>query len=398
MGRNKSLGKNIGRNIRETDNLLLLICLIASAFGMLLVYSATYATLSDGEILSGDFRTMFIAVPLGIFTALVISMINYEYFVKFFWLVAVAGLLLMAATIVFGVAPDERQDSRCWLKFGSFYFQASEVVKIAFVITFAVHLNKVKDNINSIKNVILLVLHALIPIGLVIITGDDGSALVFALIFIGMLISAGLHWIYFLAGGLAVTAAVPLVWSTGILKDFQKERFLALIYFDDEKYAQSVAYQQNQAINAIGSGQFNGKGLFKGDYIQTGAVPEAKNDMVLAVAGEELGFLGSAAVVIILTLIVIKIIFDAKNAKDNHGYLICMGIASMLLGQVLINMGMCLRLLPVIGITLPFFSAGGSSNLAVYLAIGVVLSVYRQSKKQQQYNMFYDAAPTLKFN
>ena len=217
-------------------------------------------------------------------------------------------------------------------------------------------------------------------------------------IVIGMLISAGLHWIYFLAGGLLAAAAIPIAWTSGFLQDFQKERFLALVYFDDEKYSQTVAYQQNQAINAIGSGQINGKGMFNGDYIQSGAVPEAKNDMVLSVAGEELGFLGAAAVVLVLMLLVIKIIFDAKKASDGYGYLICMGIATMLLGQTLINIGMCLRLLPVIGITLPFFSAGGSSNLAVYLAIGVVMSVYRQSKKQQQYSMFYNNTPTFRFN
>lgn len=388
----RGFGKRIANGFKETDIFLLLLCLAASAYGILLVYSATINTLSEGQLISSEFRSMLVAVPVGIIAALLISAINYEYFVKFFWVIGAVGLLLMVFTIVFGVAPDARQDSRCWIKITeSFYFQPSEVVKIAFIITFAVHLEAVKDNINSIKNVILIGLHAVVPVGLVMITGDDGSALVFALIILGMLIAAGLHWIYFLTGGLAIIAAIPLAWSTGLIQDFQKSRFLALIYYDSEEYARDAAYQQNQAINAIGSGKITGKGLFSGTYVQSASIPEAKNDMILSVAGEELGFLGAIAVILIIAAIVIKIMYNSKTAKDGHGYLIDMGIASMIIGQTLINVGMCLRLLPVIGITLPFFSAGGSSNLAVYLAIGVVLSVYRQSKKSEQYHMFYGA-------
>ncbi|MBR0414254.1 MAG: FtsW/RodA/SpoVE family cell cycle protein [Clostridia bacterium] len=392
----KSFANRIAVAFKQTDLFLLFLCLVASTYGMLLVYSATKNTLVEGQLISSEFKSMAVAVPIGIIGAIILSYFNYEYFVKFFWVIGAAGLILMVITIFFGVAPDARQDSRCWLKItDSFYFQPSEVVKLAFVITFAVHLDAVKDSINSIKNVLLLGVHAIVPIGLVIITGDDGSALVFGLIVLGMLIAAGLHWSYFLVGGLGVAAALPLAWSTGLIKDFQKSRFLALIYYDAEEYARDAAYQQNQAINAIGSGKVTGKGLFNGTYVQSAAIPEAKNDMILSVSGEELGFLGAIAVIGIIAIIVIKIMYNSKTAKDGHGYFIDMGIASMIIGQTLINVGMCLRLLPVIGITLPFFSAGGSSNLAVYLAIGVVMSVYRQSKKADEYA--FSPANVIKF-
>ena len=393
----KSISKRIASAFRQTDIFLLFLCLAASTYGMLLVYSATKNTIVEGQLVSSEFKSMLVAIPAGVIGALIISYINYDYFIKFFWVIGAVGLILMVVTIFFGVAPDARQDSRCWLKItDSFYFQPSEVVKIAFVITFAVHLDSVKDNINSIKNVALLALHAIVPVGLVVITGDDGSALVFALIIIGMLIAAGLHWSYFLVGILGVCAAVPLAWSTGLIKDFQKSRFLALIFYDAEEYARDAAYQQNQAINAMGSGKITGKGLFNGTYVQSASIPEAKNDMILSVSGEELGFLGAIAVLAIIAIIVIKIMFNSKAAKDAHGYFIDMGIASMIIGQTLINVGMCLRMLPVIGITLPFFSAGGSSNLAVYLAIGVVMSVYRQSKKANEYA--FSPANVIKFS
>ena len=392
----KSFTKRIASAFKQTDLFLLFLCLAASTYGMLLVYSATKNTLVEGQLISSEFKSMLVAVPAGILAAIIISYINYEYFVKFFWLIGAVGLILMIVTVIFGVAPDARQDSRCWLKItNTFYFQPSEVVKLAFVITFAVHLDAVKDSINSIKNVVLLAIHAIVPVGLVVITGDDGSALVFALIIIGMLIAAGLHWSYFAVGVLGVAAALPLAWSTGLIKDFQKSRFLALFYYDAEEYARDAAYQQNQAINAMGSGKITGKGLFNGTYVQNAAIPEAKNDMILSVSGEELGFLGAIAVLAIIGIIVIKIMYNSKTAKDSHGYFIDMGIASMIIGQTLINVGMCLRLLPVIGITLPFFSAGGSSNLAVYLAIGIVMSVYRQSKKIDEYA--FSPANVIKF-
>lgn len=386
---NKSIGSKIVNFIKNTDYILLLLCLIASCFGMLLVYSATLPTLEDGELISGDFKTMFIAVPMGIIMAITISGINSEMFSKFFYIVGAVSLLLMFATLIFGVAPDARQDSRCWLKFGSFYFQPSEIVKIGFVITFSVHLESVKDRINSILNVLLLAVHALIPIGLVIITGDTGSALVFAVIVIGMLIAAGLHWMYFAVGILAVIFAAPIAWMSGLIQSFQKDRIIALFLWNDPKYMQDTAYQQNQAITAISSGGWTGKGLFHGDYVQAGMIPEAKNDMILSVAGEELGFIGAFAVIAIISAIAIKIFTVSKKASQGYDRMMAVGIGTMIIGQTLINVGMCLRLLPVIGITLPFFSAGGSSNLCIYIAIGLVMSIWRRSKKDTSLNSFY---------
>ena len=385
----KSFFSKIGEFVKNTDYILLLLCIIASSFGILLVYSATLPTLEDGQIISGEFKSMLIAVPAGIIASIIISAINSDWFAKFFYIIGAVSLLLMAVTLIFGVAPDLRQDSRCWLKFGSFYFQPSELVKIGFVITFAVHLETVKDRINSLLNVALLGVHALIPIALVVKTGDAGSALVFAVIVIGMLIAAGLHWLYFLVGAAGIVFVVPLAWKSSLIADFQKSRILSLFLYDEPEYVQNVAYQQNQAINAIGSGGWTGKGLFNGDFVQSGSIPEAKNDMILSVAGEELGFIGAFAVLAIITAIVIRIFIVSKKASNGYGRFMAIGIGTMIIGQTLINVGMCLRMFPVIGITLPFFSAGGSSNLCVYVAIGLVMSIWRNSRKNKSIDYFY---------
>ncbi len=365
---------------RETDKLLFFLCLCASAFGMLLVYSATKNGAT--KLIPAELRTMIIAVGAGLILCLLISFLDYEVIIRLWPLIAIFCILIMCSLFIWGVAPNARQDAKSWLDLKVFFFQPSELVKIGFIITFAVHLDAVKDHVSKFSTVLLLGIHALIPIGLVMATGDDGSALVFMLIFLGMMFAAGVHWGYFAAGFAAVAVAFPAIWALGdklILNQDQKNRILAILYPD--LYAKSEAFQQNRGIGAIGAGQFFGQGLFNGNYTQSAAVPESENDFVFTVAAEELGFIGAIAVLVLLAAIILRIVVNGKRANDNASYLMCMGMASMLAAQMIINIGMCLRWLPVIGITLPFFSAGGSSNLCVYIGIGLMMSIYRFNQK-----------------
>lgn len=365
---------------RETDKLLFFLCLCASAFGILLVYSATKNGAT--KLIPSELRTMLIAVGIGLILCLLISFLDYEVIIRLWPLIAIFCILIMCSLFIWGVAPNARQDAKTWLDLKIFFFQPSELVKIGFIITFAVHLDAVKDHVSKFTTVLLLGIHALIPIGLVMATGDDGSALIFMLMFLGMMFAAGVHWGYFAAGFAAVAVAFPAIWALGdkfILNQDQKNRFLAILYPD--LYAKSEAFQQNRGVGAIGSGQFFGQGLFNGNYTQSGAVPENENDFVFSVAGEELGFLGAIAVLVLLAAIILRIVINGKRANDNASYLMCMGMASMLGAQVIINIGMVLQWLPVIGITLPFFSAGGSSNLCVYIGIGLMMSIYRFNQK-----------------
>ena len=206
-----------------------------------------------------------------------------------------------------------------------------------------------------------------------------GSALVFMIITVCMLFVAGLHWGYFLGGILLVIAALPLAWMF-LLGNIQKERFLALIY--PELYP-DVIYQQERGMAAIGGGGITGQGLFNGTLTQqNNGIPESENDMIFAVIGEELGLVGCILALVILTLIVVRIARTGKHDKIGNTKVMCYGVASMIAGQVIINVGMCLMLLPVIGITLPFFSAGGSSNLCIYFSVGLILSFYRYNQQR----------------
>lgn len=359
--------------VRQTDILFLIICLALSVFGIVMVSSATY---SGESLFSRDAKVMVLATCLGLFAAMVISFIDYDIILKLWPLVGFASVVLMLGLFAFGVSPEGRSDAFSWYKIGSLYFQPSEIVKIGFIITFAYHLSKVKNDVSSLKNVFFLCAHAVIPIMLVVVTGDMGSALIFILMFIGMMFAAGVHWLYFPAGALAVLAASPVIWLK-IFDDIQRNRILAL--FNPEAYPTEI-YQQNQARKAILNGGFSGMGLFEGELSHSTLLPERQNDMIFSVVCEETGFIGALILIALFLLLAIRIVKVGKRSGNFAAEMMCYGVAFMILSQAIINIGMCTRLLPVIGITLPFISAGGTSVICLYLAIGLILSIYRSSR------------------
>ncbi|MBE6817270.1 MAG: hypothetical protein E7520_06185 [Ruminococcaceae bacterium] len=377
--------KSVSQFIKDTDFVTLFSAIIASLYGLALVYSATHASLSGGRIISSDVRSMFVSVMMGLIIAVAVSNIDYEIISKLWPIIAAGCVGLMIFTFFFGVAPSARQDAKSWLDLKIFYFQPSELLKVGFIISFSYHLDLVKDNINRLKTIIPLVIHGAVPIGLVMLTGDAGSALIFMIMFIGMLFFARVNIGYFVAGICAIIVGFVIAWRLGIIGGIQRQRIVALFYPEQYK---DVMYQQTNGKIALGSGGLFGQGYLKGDMTQSGMVPENQNDMILSVAGEEFGFVGAAAVVLILGFLILRVMQTAMHARDNEGYLMCSGIAVMLFAQVLVNIGMELSLLPCIGITLPLFSAGGSSSLCIYLALGIAFSVYRFSQAPEE-TLFY---------
>ncbi len=368
--------------IKGTDKLLLLFCLLASAFGILVVYSATLHDMAADATMPREAFTMIVAVVLGLAMAMIISLIDYDIICKLWPLWAVLSVALMLIVMSpLGVAPPSRPDSQVWIDLKFFYFQPSELVKVFFIITFSAHLNAVRHSINKIGTLALLGIHAAIPILLVMKSGDDGSALVFICIAIGMLFVAGIDWKYMVGGFVAVLAAVPLLWVK--LSEFQKARFIVI--FDPEAYP-DTAYQQNRGLAAIGQGGFFGTGLFEGPYTQSGSVPVSESDMIFTVVAEELGLLGGMLALGLICGIIYRIISSGKKAVSGPALLMSYGLAAMIASQTIINVAMCLRVGPVIGITLPFFSAGGSSSLCLYIGLGLAFSLYRTAYNQKPMN------------
>lgn len=359
---------HIADYIRETDKILLTLCTIASFYGAVLVWSATYISAGYQKLI-----VQLLGWFLGVGVAVLLSLMDYKTMMKHWYVPALFTVGLVLITFRFGYAPAGTDD-KAWLAlpFGQ-SIQPSELLKIGFIITFATHVSKInKKYINRFKNVLLLGIHGAFPVVLIHFQGDDGSALVIAFIFAAMLYVAGVHWGYFATALGGVAAAIPVLWFM-IMNDEQKSRIVAL--FQPEAYP-DIIYQQARGETAIGSGGWFGYGLFKGPYVQSGKIPLGYNDFIFASAGEEVGFIGCLLIIGLILAICIRILTVLRRSRDHSGQIICAGVFAMIAAQTAINLGMCLMILPVIGVTLPFFSAGGTSTVCLFLGIGLVLSVY----------------------
>ncbi len=361
----------------QNSNLRLIILILAiTVYGCLLVYSASHGY---GYGFSGA-STHIIAAALGFVAALLISQVDYDNICALWPIWAGLSLLLVLLTFTPLGLNASGTDDTAWLGIGSLTFQPSELMKIAFIITFSVHLSAVQEKIRNFKTVLLLGIHAMVPIGLVFLQGDDGTAIVFIMIFLSMLFAAGVNLLYYVVGLTGVCVAIPILWS--MMSEDKKARILCILPPYVEKYLQTAGWQQFEGLKAIGSGQLTGTG-----YLNTnnGSLFARNNDLIFTVAGEEFGFIGSLLLLLLLTLLLFELFRCASQARDPLGTYICVGMLALIGFQSIINLGMNLRLLPVIGITLPFFSAGGSSVATLYLGIGLVLSVsFSQSTRRRK--------------
>lgn len=371
-----SFVKSIKNFFQKTDIMLWLLTIVAISYSVILIKSMQRT--SNYNYL----QSQLIAVFAGYFIAIIISVLDYEYILNAWWLFAAFGLFLLIIVLFIGINVSGTDDT-AWIRLpGGFSFQPSELVKIAFIITFSKHLQMLKNNdkLQTLWGVLSLIPHMLVPLILVHLQGDDGTALVFAFMFIIMIFVAGVQLRYFLIMLLLICTAIPIAWNY-LINEQQKNRFMALFDIDGNALT-DYGWQQYQGKVSIASGGLKGYGINNGARVASGIVPEQENDFIFTVAGEELGFIGCILLLLILLLIMIKILINANLARDESGKFICIGVFSMIATQTIINIGMVLGLLPVIGITLPFFSSGGSSVMSVLIGIGLVQSVYSHKEKQ----------------
>lgn len=353
--------------IRECDKVMLLLCIFAGGYGCIGVLTSTNFTGSHRQ-----FYVQAAALLMGIVAAVVVSLYDYENLMRRWYLIAALGLVPVILTFFIGYAP-EGTDDKAWLWLpGNISFQPAELLKICFIVTFTTHLSRTRE-VNKLKNLILLCMHGALPVVLIHFQGDDGTALVFAVMFVAMMFAAGVNIRYFIAAGIAALVAAPFVFFF-VMNEDQKARILYL--FDLESNLQGIGYQQWRGRIALANGGFFGQGLFNGSLTQTGNVPEGYNDFIFVSIGEELGFLGCLAIILVLGAICMRCVNVAKQSQKPAGKYICVGVFAMILAQSVINIGMCTSVLPVIGITLPFFSAGGTSLGCLFLAVGLVVNVY----------------------
>ena len=370
--------------IKRADIILWILLILISVYSLILLRSVSRATESD------YFRTQLLAIGLGIGGAIFVSLIDYTGIAEFWYLIAGFSIFLMIYTMFFGeeVTGSGGVAARAWIEIGGRTFQSSELVKIAFIITFAKHLDTLQKRriINDLLQVTLLAVHALVPLLLCEFQGDTGAAVVFFFIFLAMSLSANIKLRYFAVLGALVIGAIPLLWRF-VLRDYQKQRFIAVYNLEDASVQLNDGYQQYQGRISIGSGGMKGQGLFEGSRVANNSVPFQHSDYIFSVAGEELGFWGCVLIIGLLLLFMLKILHVAHSSRDELGKYICFGFFGMIALQTVSNIGMCLAILPAMGVTLPFFSAGGSSAACLYLGFGLVQGVYMRRKETDGFRL-----------
>ena len=367
--------------IRRLDKILLILTLTICAFSFVLLFSLVNnnmtQSITNAALDYTDYRNQAVAAMIGIGFSVVVAVWDYRKFCRlwFIYLPMMIGLTCLTFTSL-GRSGLEGADDRAWIAIGSFSLQPAEFLKLAFILSFAYHCFKTQQIFNNPLNILLLCIHGAIPIGLVMLQGDDGTAVVFVAIFLAIIFAAGISWKYILGAGILSPIAIWFMW-THYLQEVHKRRILSVI--NPEKYATpDTLYQTNLAKIALGSGQVRGKGLFGGEYSY---VPVCHNDFIFSYVGQTLGFIGCLGLIILLGLICLRILGNSLRSGDGLGRYICVGVFAYIFVQSILNIGMVMGVTPVIGITLPFISAGGSSMLSATASMGLVMSVYFHSAR-----------------
>lgn len=362
--------------LRDYNFRLVLWLLMISAVGVLLVGSARESLQSR----------QLMGVILGVVLMVIVSLMDYSWLLNFYWIIYFFNIVMLLAVRVAG---DNSGGATRWIDLGFIRFQPTELSKILLIMFFARYLMAHEEDLNTLKTILTSVGLVAVPLALIAIQPDLKNTITVAVVFCALMYIAGLS--YKIIGGI-VGVAVPLfivamllITQTDlpIIDDYQKGRIMSWLYPEDEEY-EDLAIQQNNSITAIGSGQLTGKGYNNNSVSSANKgnfVSQIQTDFIFAVAGEELGFVGSAGIVILLLLIVIECILTSRRSKDLSGKIICCGVAAVVGFQSFLNICVATGLLPNTGTPLPFVSYGLTSLVSLYIGMGLVLNVGLQNRR-----------------
>ncbi len=363
--------RRIADAFRKGDKLLLLLCLVATAFGCLIISSATRYT--------GSIRFVIVQVVaslMGIALYALISSIDADFYSEHRLGLVISSCALLLLLIPFGI--DYNTGNKSWLDipFLPVDIQPAEICKIFYILITASVMAAYQNRISSIPSVMRVVFYLGLIVGLnMVLSGDAGVSLIFVFIFLGMAFAGGISILWFLVGAGGLIAAAPLLWNY-VLSDYQKDRIEILFNPDLDPLGIDERYHTVRSLRSLTGGGMTGQGLFQGHRTQNGALNAQHTDYIFSAIGEELGYVGCILTVLLLVLIIARCIWVGNRSQDYMRRLICYGAASALIFQVISNVGMCIGITPVIGLTLPFISYGGSSILSLYAMLGLVSGVY----------------------
>lgn len=371
-------------DFRNYNLLLVLVILVISGFGALMIYSAS----ETGEQMSNLIK-QFMGIGISFALMIVISLIDYNFIMKFYWLIYLGNIGLLGLIWVIGT--DLNTGATRWIQIsGSTSIQPSEFAKVLMVIFLAKFLAVHREKISSFKFLGMMAIILAVPLALIYKQPDLSTTLLIFVVMITMIYCAGLRYknifiillcvIPILVTGLIYIQSPDQV----LLERYQVNRILSFIEPDNPEY-NALKYQQDHAVQAIGSGQLYGKGYNNNDansIKNAGHIAEAESDFIFAVVGEEFGFVGSCFLIFLLAFLVFECILISIYAKDFQGRLICCGYGALIAFSTFINVGVVTEILPNTGLPLPFVSKGLSSLVALFGGAGVVLNVSLQRRKK----------------
>lgn len=364
-------------SFRNYDIKLILYILALSIIGIYVVGSAN----------EPDQKKQLFGVIVGMIIMIVISLLDYSFLLKLYWLMYIGNLGLLLMVKFFG---DNTKGATRWLDIGGFLrFQPSETAKILLILFFAQFIMKYRKNFNTVYFLTTCIVLMAIPWYLVFKQPDLSTSIVLLVVFAVIMFSGGIHY-KIIVGALAVAIPAIIVVislalqpNSEVFDDYQRGRILAFV--DPEAYATTTAYQQLNSVMAIASGMLEGKG-YKNNSVTSvkngNFISEPQNDFIFAVIGEELGFRGCCVIIILMMLISLECVSIARKAKDTAGTIIASSMGGLIAFQSFVNIGVATFIIPNTGVTLPFVSYGLTSLLSLYIGMGFVLNVKLQSKRK----------------
>jgi rod shape determining protein RodA len=361
--------RSVGTIWRAYDLQLTVYAALLAAFGLVMAYTnsveAGQSALGGGTV----FQRALMWSGLAIVVYIVMTAFDYRWLKTLAWPIYFVNLGLLVVTLAIG---DGVGGSARWVSFGPFTFQFSELAKILMIIVLATYLGNREGRLDSIGSIVGACLLMAPAVGLVMLQPDLGSSLVLAAILAGMLFLSGASLIRLSAITVAGLAAIPIAWAY-LLRDYQKDRILS--FLNPAADSQGANWQVAQSQLTVGSGGVIGTGLTNGGQVRGGFLPVQESDFVFPVLAQELGFIGAIVVFILFMALLWRILACAWRSRDPFGTMFGAGLASALLFQVFVNIGMGIGILPVTGIPLPFISHGGASLISIAIGLGVIQSV-----------------------
>lgn len=357
---------------KKGDIFLLILCLIVSGFGCVFIASATSA-----DKFGGNLKYIIIqlaATGLGVMMYALVSSIDLD-FLSEHRMVMVAFNCALLLMLISPLGTDHGSGNRSWINLGFISVQPAEVCKITYVVIMASVMSAHQNRISSLPSIMHMCLHLGLLVGLnMVLSGDAGVSLIFVFIFIGMAFGGGVSLWWFALAIAGIAAAIPIVFP--LLGEYQKERIYVLINPEFDKQGIGARYHFKMNLQSLTGGGLTGQGLFNGNRTQAGNLFAEHTDYIFSSIGEELGFFGCVAVMILELCIIARCVYVGVRCQDYMRRQVCYGAAAALMFQVIINVGMCIGVMPVIGLTLPLISYGGSSTVTIYAMLGLVSGVY----------------------